>query len=146
MKKQEYVVSFIFTPSMAKVWLIEKLKPEWQKGLLNGIGGKIEEGELPLEAAYRELKEEAGLTEYKSDLVRVGYMDGTNNDKSSFRVYIYTAVSAVGLKTMEEEKIYLTNCLHVRVMPHIKNVPLLIEVCKYKLTGGSNFSELIMKY
>lgn len=56
---KEYVVTFLFTTSMDKVWMVEKQKPEWQKGCLNGIGGKIEKDELPKEAAIRELKEEA---------------------------------------------------------------------------------------
>lgn len=42
------------------VLLVLKEKPAWQKGRLNLVGGKVEEGETPEEAAYRELKEEAG--------------------------------------------------------------------------------------
>ncbi len=45
--KKHYVVTFLFTPDLQKVWLIEKQKPEWQKGCLNGIGGKIEDYEAP---------------------------------------------------------------------------------------------------
>lgn len=41
--------------------LIKKNKPEWQKGKLNGLGGKIEEGETSQEAMQREFREEAGL-------------------------------------------------------------------------------------
>lgn len=42
------------------VLMIEKLKPEWQKGKLNGVGGKVEPNELVLEAMAREFAEEAG--------------------------------------------------------------------------------------
>jgi 8-oxo-dGTP diphosphatase len=38
-----------------------KNKPAWQKGRLNLVGGKVEPGETPAEAAFRELKEESGL-------------------------------------------------------------------------------------
>jgi 8-oxo-dGTP diphosphatase len=41
----QYVLGFLFDPSQKDVVLIKKLKPEWQKGKLNGVGGKIEEGE-----------------------------------------------------------------------------------------------------
>jgi len=41
------------------VLLILKEKPG-QKGRLNLVGGKVEEGETPEKAAHRELKEEAG--------------------------------------------------------------------------------------
>ncbi|MBN2239449.1 MAG: NUDIX domain-containing protein [Dehalococcoidales bacterium] len=56
----EYVVGFLFD-GKGHVALIRKLRPEWQKGRLNGIGGHIEEGETPQEAMVREFKEEAGV-------------------------------------------------------------------------------------
>lgn len=39
-----------------------KDKPSWQKNRLNLIGGKVEPGETPEQAAVRELKEETGFT------------------------------------------------------------------------------------
>lgn len=59
-KPKRYVLGFLFD-SKKMVWLIRKTKPEWQKGLLNGIGGKIEDGETPFQAMCREFKEEADL-------------------------------------------------------------------------------------
>jgi 8-oxo-dGTP pyrophosphatase MutT (NUDIX family) len=41
--------------------LIRKSKPDWQKGKLNLVGGKIEPGERVEEAAQRELSEESML-------------------------------------------------------------------------------------
>jgi 8-oxo-dGTP diphosphatase len=43
------------------VALIEKTKPEWQAGKLNGVGGKIEPGETSHQAMVREFKEETGV-------------------------------------------------------------------------------------
>ena len=43
------------------VGLIRKVRPAWQAGFLNGIGGHIEEGETPHEAQVREFQEETGL-------------------------------------------------------------------------------------
>jgi 8-oxo-dGTP pyrophosphatase MutT (NUDIX family) len=60
---KEYVIVFA-SPVDAhqnNVLLILKDRPEWQKGKFNLPGGKMEEGETPIEAAVRELKEEAGL-------------------------------------------------------------------------------------
>lgn len=54
-----YVVGFFHNE--INVVLIEKQCPEWQKGLLNGVGGHIEEGEMPLGAMCREFQEETGL-------------------------------------------------------------------------------------
>jgi 8-oxo-dGTP pyrophosphatase MutT (NUDIX family) len=43
------------------ILLVEKQKPAWQKGRLNLVGGKVEPGETPEQAALRELEEESGL-------------------------------------------------------------------------------------
>jgi 8-oxo-dGTP diphosphatase len=55
-----YVVGFLFGHDKTMVALIKKSRPEWQKGMLNGIGGKIENSENALTAMRREFKEEAG--------------------------------------------------------------------------------------
>lgn len=62
---KDYVVGFAFdTADTGDVVLIEKQKPEWQKGLLNGVGGKMEARETPQSAMEREFKEEAGVLVY----------------------------------------------------------------------------------
>jgi len=54
----KYVLGFLFYQYYPVVYLIEKKRPEWQKEMFNGFGGKIEEGESPLEAIKREASEE----------------------------------------------------------------------------------------
>lgn len=61
MEETKYVAGFMFSPDETAVALIRKNKPAWQAGKLNGIGGKIEPGENPLEAMCREFKEETGV-------------------------------------------------------------------------------------
>jgi hypothetical protein len=39
----EYVCGFMFANDFTEVALIRKNKPEWQRGKLNGIGGKVEQ-------------------------------------------------------------------------------------------------------
>ena len=69
---QKYVAGFLFFDHVEKdIWeyetrtkkvlLVRKNKPAWQKGKLNGIGGKIEEGETPDDAMHREFFEETGI-------------------------------------------------------------------------------------
>ena len=57
--KKQYVVGFMFSEDRKSVVLIRKNKPEWQAGKLNGVGGKIEPGEIPGDAMMREFIEEA---------------------------------------------------------------------------------------
>jgi 8-oxo-dGTP diphosphatase len=56
-----YVVGFMFSKDKQFVALIRKNRPAWQAGKLNGIGGKVEDGEMPREAMSREFEEETGV-------------------------------------------------------------------------------------
>jgi 8-oxo-dGTP diphosphatase len=57
---QHYCVGLLLRRGDTEVALIEKTKPVWQAGYLNGIGGKVEAGETPLAAMIREFREETG--------------------------------------------------------------------------------------
>lgn len=48
-----YVVGFMFSSDKTLVTLIRKNRPKWMNGKLNGVGGKIEIGETPLQAMVR---------------------------------------------------------------------------------------------
>jgi 8-oxo-dGTP diphosphatase len=57
---KNYVVGFAFRNNGKEIALIRKNRPEWQQGLLNGVGGKIEPMESCVRAVAREFAEEAG--------------------------------------------------------------------------------------
>jgi len=59
---RRYVLGFCFDFAYKHVVLIHKLKPDWQFGRLNGVGGKIEvgAGEGAVAAMVREFAEETG--------------------------------------------------------------------------------------
>ena len=61
MSKISYVLGFAFDPQYRGVLLCVKNRPAWQAGKLNGLGGKIEEGETPFDAMVREFQEESGV-------------------------------------------------------------------------------------
>lgn len=106
---QEYVAGFLFRQKgngifqcegIIEVALIRKIKPEWQNGLLNGIGGKIEPGEYPLGAMIREFQEEAGL--YILDWQHFATMNCGGNREGKF-------TSLLTLKTMHKFKVWKKN-------------------------------------
>ncbi len=57
--KIKYVIGFVYDSD--RVVLVRKNRPDWQKGLLNGVGGHIEQDEPPMVAMEREFLEEAGV-------------------------------------------------------------------------------------
>lgn len=57
----QYVLGIMFSEDEERVLAIWKNRPDWQAGKLNGIGGKIEDGETPIEAMRREFREETGF-------------------------------------------------------------------------------------
>lgn len=61
MSNTDYVVGFLFDKERERVVLIKKNRPDWQKGLLNGVGGHIEKDEAPYDAMIREFEEETGV-------------------------------------------------------------------------------------
>ena len=54
------VETLLYIIKDGKILLIEK-KRGLGKGLYNGVGGKVEKGETPIQAAIRECKEEIGV-------------------------------------------------------------------------------------
>jgi 8-oxo-dGTP diphosphatase len=69
-----------------RVALMRKVKPEWQRNRLNGIGGKIEPGEHPAEAMAREFKEETGRSTDPADWTLAVVMVG-----DGWRVHFFSA-------------------------------------------------------
>lgn len=127
---EEMVVGFLFTTicDILCVVLIEKQRPEWQKGKLNGVGGHMEKGESPLKTMTREFEEEAGITVddwhvdiiMKSDLWRVYFF-------STFAPY--EIVKNVESKTDEEIIIIPVEKIHE--YPVISNLKWIVPFCCY---------------
>lgn len=97
-----YVLGFIFSPDFKDVLLIRKNKPENQAGKLNGIGGKVEDGETSHEAMVREGEEETGLnTDSWNYFITFG------NNKEQWRVSCFYTVnpnlSDIAYKAPREE-------------------------------------------
>ena len=67
MPVKKYVTGFLFSADASHLVLIKKINPAWQWGLFNGIGGKVEANEIPVDAMVRECFEETGVQTTASD-------------------------------------------------------------------------------
>ena len=70
----------VFNISKDKILFCQRVKNPY-KGLYNFVGGKIEAGENSINAAYRELQEETGIS--RSDIRLHRFMDVTYYDQDS---------------------------------------------------------------
>ena len=125
MEFYNYVLGIAYSAHKNKVLLMKKNRPNWQKGLLNGIGGKIEINETPEHAITRECYEECGLY---LDWNGRGKMFGRNNDGSEFLCYIFYAYddSIFDFIQKEDEELFIYDIKDVFNFPLIPNLHFLI--------------------
>ena len=106
----------MYSEDHTEVALIHKVKPPWQKGKLNGIGGKMELGETPLVAMIREFKEETGFHTHKwRFFCELSGKWGAVN-------FFSTVGDLTQLKTMEEEEVGIYK---VADIPNLNTIPNL---------------------
>jgi len=99
-----YVLGFMFSEDLGHVVLIEKKRPEWQAGKLNGIGGKVEDKELPIKAMEREFKEETDVCVVSDNWKRFCIMIKPDE----WTVFCYCHVGKVyHCKTMTDERVFV---------------------------------------
>ena len=141
-----YVLGFAFD-ERGRVALIEKQKPEWQKGRYNGIGGKIEANEKCVPGASigqvamaREFEEETGVLIPPKDWIYVGRM---RDEAQTWIVYVYVtkAASVANVTTKEQETVRLIRVDDEWLSNYrgymIENVPALLELCQIEASGPS---------
>ena len=126
MSVARYVLAFAFDLT-GQVALIKKNRPDWQRGRLNGIGGKIEDGELPSMAMAREFEEETGVSVHPASWQLRGTMKG----QSSFHIDVFTvkAPQIARVSTVGDELVALYKPEHLLPSRCIENVPALIALC-----------------
>jgi len=132
-----YCLGFAFTDHDNFVVLIRKNKPAWQKGLLNGVGGKIEEGETPIEAMAREFREETGIVTHTPE-----WLPFTQMSFPSVRVHCFAIRLPKGrdnLTQMTEEQVGLFSIIDVRNHPKvIPNLRWLVPMAIHALDNDDN--------
>lgn len=108
-----------------QVGLIRKVRPEWQAGHLNGIGGHIESGETAYQAMVREFEEETGLYVHRWSEVTV-----MGNDYFSLAVFKAFDVPLNDMESLTDEKVgvYRVNALPNDVIFNLRwLIPLALD-------------------
>lgn len=125
----EYVLGFAFSRDRKDIALIEKKKPDWQAGKLNGIGGKVEPHDPnPMEAMIREFREETGVITSGDDWDLFAVLSG-----NGYEMYCYRAFNnkMYECNTQEEEvvkRIAVDTALNVK--PLVKSCQVLIRMAQ----------------
>ena len=122
-----YVCGFMFNEDRSRVLLIKKMKPAWQRGRINGVGGKIEPGETPEQAMVREFKEEVGIQH--EDWERFVTL---RNDDVAYRLDFFRTVGPLGeARKMEEEApvvLAINELYSSEVIPNLRwLIPLALD-------------------
>jgi 8-oxo-dGTP diphosphatase len=125
----EYVLGFAFNSDKDYVVLIHKNKPNWQKGSLNGVGGKIETGETEGDAMVREFYEETGVKTKSFEWAFVGKMKGEDWECSIFTMFKDCLMEA-RTTTDEQVSVFPVSEILKGDYQTISNIPFLIELCR----------------
>lgn len=140
---KQYVLGFAFSRDKKDIVLISKLKPEWQKGKLNGVGGKIESNEKRYHAMIREFKEETGVDTNITQWELFGKMifnDDVTGIPSEIHCFKLFNNLIYDCKTIEQEEIMRVAVdTALSVLPVMKNLPILIRLA---LSDEFTYSEL----
>ena len=97
-----YVLALLFTPDRERVVLMRRTRPAWQAGRVNALGGKLLPGESALDAARREVREEAGV-----DVA--GWEEFLVWDDPQYRMHAVRAFDAAAhdARTAEDQEVFL---------------------------------------
>jgi 8-oxo-dGTP diphosphatase len=107
------------------VALIRKNRPEWQAGLLNGIGGKVNDGEGWNDAMTREFFEE-------TDVVIKDWKDYCELIGPDFQVLVYKAEGEMELTSKTDEHVQWYRLSYLSEENMIENLTWLIPMALSK--------------
>ncbi len=127
-----YVAGFMFSIDFKKVALIRKNRPAWQAGKLNGVGGHIEQNELPACAMHREFIEETG---YNLPVAWEQY--ARISDSGCFSVTFFATTGELdALETTTDETVEIVEVEKLSDNKLIDNLPWLIPLAIDFLEDG----------
>ncbi len=100
---KSYTVGFVINKSHKLVLLINKNRPAWQKGALNGLGGRLQESETPNEGIARSVNREANIETNAEQWRKIGSIEN-DGDVIYFLTTVYDGETA-DATTMTDEQI-----------------------------------------
>ena len=103
-------VIWVFNPAADKVLMCKRHKEPY-KGRYNLVGGKVEPNEDGLTAAYRELKEETGITDIELiHLMDLTYYQSEYWGSCRMAVYVSRLKQDVPVQGDEKELVWIDTC------------------------------------
>ena len=124
--RQQYVVGFAFSADRSKVVLIEKNRPAWQAGKLNGVGGKVDANETHEAAMAREFFEETGVQTTAENWHYFAKLIGRDGDVGCFSLFNDVALEA---KTSSDEPVVILDTKLDEIRKKgLSNLPWLLGI------------------
>jgi len=128
-KSTHYTCGFIYHNDMNNILLIQKKRPSWQNGKINGIGGKVETFDSnSLQGWIREVKEEANIhISSKQKIYNFCRLVGTNYSIEFFCTFFKNPIK------FRSETDELIIDIPIQDLPKynlLHNLPWLIEMSK----------------
>lgn len=128
---KNYVVIMLFNKNKDKLLLVKRNKKPY-KDCWNGIGGKIEENETPLEAAKRECMEETNIVlENPKLLVTYVYPESNIMNSNTHLNVIYDFVQEVAVKDNYEGHY------------EWKNIDFVMDIYNQEIAGLSSLNQFV---
>ena len=139
----EYSCGFLFDKDRDCVLLVNQSRPEWQRGCLNGIGGKVEDRETPLESMIRTFKKTTGL-----DVKR--WSSFCTMRESDWAVHFFFSIGEVDLSVMKstfgasDEAVMIVSTDKVNMHACVRGVDWLIPMAlTMPFEGVQNYEVLL---
>lgn len=117
MDRKQYVVGLAFNSTRDVVALVLKQSgPPCVIGNWNGVGGKIEDGESPLEAMVREFYEETGADLPENEWEQFAVLHADDYD-----LFFLVAATdrTLAAQTVEKEEVKLWKCSEAIALPNL---------------------------
>jgi 8-oxo-dGTP diphosphatase len=121
------VAGFAFNRQRDMVLLIQKNKPAWMRGLLNGVGGKLELDETPDEAMVREFHEETGIKVLSDEFKEFCLLVGSDWCVHFYRAFLFDLTFKI---TTDEvpQVVFVEDLAKLSVLPNLRwLIPMALD-------------------